>query len=90
MRAAGVQPDEVTWNTLRKAHVVSDVAEARAVMKEMRATGIQPRDATRFTSPQVMGDEAELGPALKGSVPTLDLLETGCCLSHRQGHGTQV
>ncbi len=52
MRAAGVQPDEVTWNTLRKAHVVSDVAEARAVMKEMRATGIQPGDATRSTLPR--------------------------------------
>ena len=44
-------------------------------MKEMRATGIQPRDATRSTSPQVMGDEAELGPTLKGSVSTLDSVE---------------
>ena len=56
MRAAGVQADEVTCNTLREASVVSDIA-------------------TRSTSPQVMGDEAELGPTLKGSVSTLDSVE---------------
>ncbi len=72
MRAAGVQADEVTCNTLRKASVVSDIA-------------------TRSTSPQVMDDEAELAPALGGSVPTLDSVETGFyIMSHRQGHGTQL
>ena len=76
MRAAGVQPDKLTWNTLRKVHVVSDVAGAGAAMEEMRVTGTQPRDARRSTSPLAMDDEVDLGPALAGSVPTFESVET--------------
>ena len=45
-------------------------------MKEMRAPGIQPLDERRSTSPQAMGDEVDLGPALGGSVPTFESVET--------------
>jgi pentatricopeptide repeat protein len=47
LRAAGVPPNEVTWNTLLKAHAnKSDLAGALAVMKQMRDAGVPPNEVT--------------------------------------------
>jgi pentatricopeptide repeat protein len=64
MRAAGIQPEVVTWNPLVKAHVdKSDVAGARAVMEEMRVAGVNPDKVTWNTLLTAYVDKSDIAGA---------------------------